>query len=74
MPLPTIIAAALAAPTMRLVWADEFSTPGRPDPSNWVYESGFVRNKELQWYQPDNARVLPDRKWNPSLIAGVGSL
>jgi beta-glucanase (GH16 family) len=41
----------------KLVWADEFNTPGAPDPSNWVYETGFVRNKELQWYQSENARV-----------------
>jgi beta-glucanase (GH16 family) len=38
-----------------LVWADEFNRDGRPDPNNWVYENGFVRNEELQWYQPDNA-------------------
>jgi beta-glucanase (GH16 family) len=38
-----------------LVWADEFNQEGRPDPNNWVYEQGFVRNEELQWYQPDNA-------------------
>lgn len=39
----------------RLVWADEFNTDGRPDPANWTYERGFVRNRELQWYQPGNA-------------------
>ena len=38
-----------------LVWADEFNEEGRPDPNNWVYENGFVRNDELQWYQPENA-------------------
>jgi beta-glucanase (GH16 family) len=41
----------------RLVWADEFEQPGRPDSTNWTYERGFVRNQELQWYQPENARV-----------------
>ena len=40
----------------KLVWADEFNRDGRPDPNNWGYEHGFVRNEELQWYQPDNAR------------------
>jgi len=40
----------------KLVWADEFDKDGRPDPCNWTYERGFVRNEELQWYQPDNAR------------------
>lgn len=41
----------------RLVWADEFDRPGPPDPESWTYERGFVRNQELQWYQPENARV-----------------
>lgn len=40
----------------RLVWADEFNEPGRPA-AHWSYEQGFVRNHELQWYQPDNAIV-----------------
>jgi beta-glucanase (GH16 family) len=40
-----------------LVWADEFDADGAPNPRNWAYESGFVRNQELQWYQPENARV-----------------
>lgn len=38
-----------------LVWHDEFNNTGKPDPENWVYEHGFVRNRELQWYQPENA-------------------
>ena len=41
----------------QLVWADEFDEPGRPNPKNWTFEHGFVRNKELQWYQPENAWV-----------------
>jgi beta-glucanase (GH16 family) len=40
-----------------LVWADEFDQAGRPDPRNWTYERGFVRNQEDQWYQPENAWV-----------------
>ena len=40
----------------RLVWSDEFETNGPPDPRNWSFETGFVRNNELQWYQPENAR------------------
>lgn len=43
-------------PGYRLVWADEFDKDGKPDPLNWDYEIGFVRNMEFQWYQPDNAR------------------
>jgi beta-glucanase (GH16 family) len=41
----------------RLVWEDEFRRDGRPDPANWTYQTGFVRNRELQWYQPQNAVV-----------------
>ncbi|MEA4985502.1 hypothetical protein SDC9_36645 [bioreactor metagenome] len=41
-------------PGMALIWSDEFNTDGKPDPKNWKYERGFVRNEELQWYQPDN--------------------
>ncbi len=40
-----------------LLWSDEFDKPGKPDSRYWVYEEGFVRNQELQWYQPDNANV-----------------
>jgi beta-glucanase (GH16 family) len=39
----------------KLVWHDEFDTNGPPNPANWNYERGFVRNNELQWYQPENA-------------------
>jgi beta-glucanase (GH16 family) len=44
-------------PGYTLVWGDEFDRDGEPDPKNWTYERGFVRNRELQWYQPANARV-----------------
>ncbi|MEM7756370.1 MAG: glycoside hydrolase family 16 protein [Planctomycetota bacterium] len=40
-----------------LVWADEFNEPGRPNADNWDFEHGFKRNREAQWYQPDNAFV-----------------
>jgi len=40
-----------------LTWADEFNVDGMPDPANWCYENGFARNKEWQWYQPDNATI-----------------
>lgn len=38
----------------KLVWSDEFDRDGKPDPEIWEYERGFERNKELQWYQPEN--------------------
>jgi beta-glucanase (GH16 family) len=37
-----------------LVWSDEFEKDGSPSPENWTFEKGFVRNRELQWYQPEN--------------------
>ncbi len=56
-----LLCSGLAAATVatagewKLVWSDEFNTNGPPDPANWDYEHGFVRNAELQWYQPENA-------------------
>ncbi len=41
----------------QLVWSDEFSVEGRPDPAKWGHEEGFVRNNEAQFYTPKNARV-----------------
>lgn len=39
----------------QLIWSDEFDEDGRPDPNHWIFENGFVRNEELQWYQEENA-------------------
>ena len=39
-----------------LIWSDEFENDGVPDPNRWIFEQGFVRNRELQWYQEENAR------------------
>jgi beta-glucanase (GH16 family) len=44
----------------RVVWSDEFEKEGAPDPGKWVYEEGYVRNNEAQFYTKDrreNARV-----------------
>ena len=46
-----------AYPGYALAWADEFDRDGPPDAANWAPERGFVRNRELQWYTPANARV-----------------
>lgn len=63
----------------RLVWADEFEKAGRPDPANWVFEEGFVRNQELQWYQQPNAfcenglliiEGRKERRPNPTYVKG----
>ena len=68
-PIGLALAAVLAGQTVAvsrsqapagyaLIWSDEFATDGAPDPANWTYERGFARNQELQWYQPDNARIV----------------
>lgn len=44
-----------------LSWAEEFDTNGKPDDQFWTYEEGFVRNRELQFYQPDNANIQDGR-------------
>ncbi|MBI1336605.1 MAG: family 16 glycosylhydrolase [Phycisphaera sp.] len=52
---PVVLAQEPTGPGYRLVWSDEFDADGKPNPENWTSERGFVRNHELQWYQPDNA-------------------
>lgn len=63
-----------------LVWSDEFDVDGPPNPDNWSFEEGFVRNEEAQWYQPDNASVQAgyliiegrrERKTNPNYDPGA---
>ncbi|MEE2642661.1 MAG: glycoside hydrolase family 16 protein [Planctomycetota bacterium] len=63
----------------RLVWADEFEKEGPPNPKNWVFEQGFLRNNEDQWYQKENAEckngmlVITGReeiKRNPQYVKG----
>lgn len=55
--LSSLLATAASATDWKLIWSDEFNQDGRPDPAKWDYEHGFVRNQELQWYQPENAAV-----------------
>jgi beta-glucanase (GH16 family) len=54
-PLPPSTANSDVPPGWKLVWSDEFDKDGLPDPKNWTFEKGFVRNEEYQWYQPENA-------------------
>lgn len=52
--------ASAVDPGWKLVWSDEFDQPGAPDVTKWIYEEGFVRNHEAQYYTRDrreNARV-----------------
>lgn len=62
----------------KLAWSDEFNVDGKPS-QDWIYETGFIRNEELQWYQADNATVnngclviagKKERIANPNYIAG----
>lgn len=55
-------------PDHQLVWADEFDTPGLPDPARWVHETQRNRNgwynNELQYYaapRAENAVVRDGR-------------
>lgn len=66
-------------PGMKLVWADEFNSSGKPNPEYWKFEKGFVRNEELQWYQEENATcsngvlLIEGRREeipNPNYVAG----
>lgn len=61
-------APALAPEGYRLVWSDEFETPGLPDPAKWSYDTQANRrgwyNSELQYYSAarlENARVEDGR-------------
>ncbi|WP_134090199.1 family 16 glycosylhydrolase [Olivibacter sp. XZL3] len=62
-----------------LVWADEFNDIGSPKAANWKFEEGFVRNKEEQWYQKENAwcegglliiEARKEDKPNPNYVEG----
>ena len=62
----------------QLVWADEFTKDGPPDPANWTYEKGFVRNQEFQFYQLENVwcekglliiEARKENKPNPMYVA-----
>ncbi len=77
--LGLLAASGCATHPAKLVWHDEFNVNGAPDPANWNYEHGFVRNEELQWYQPENAictngllviEARPEHKKNPHYAAG----
>ena len=44
----------------KLVWSDEFNIDGHPDESKWIYEHGYIRNHEGQYYTKkrlENSRV-----------------
>ena len=46
--------------SLTLVWADEFNTGEMASTDNWTYESGYVRNQEIQYYttaRPENCTL-----------------
>ncbi|HMQ90335.1 MAG TPA: glycoside hydrolase family 16 protein, partial [Flavilitoribacter sp.] len=62
-----------------LVWSDEFNAGGAPDTAVWSFERGFVRNREDQWYQSENAfckdgfliiEARKERRLNPDFVKG----
>jgi beta-glucanase (GH16 family) len=70
---------AAEAPPWTLAWSDDFLVDGPPDEASWAFETGFVRNDELQWYQPQNAvcrggllviEARRERVRNPNFVAG----
>lgn len=55
-----LLANVSTAQDWQLVWSDEFEYTGLPDPDQWNYETGYVRNQEKQYYTKErleNARV-----------------
>ena len=57
---PTPFSVTTDGGTWELIWADEFDDEGLPDSEKWGYETGYVRNDELQYYtekRTENARV-----------------
>jgi beta-glucanase (GH16 family) len=56
----TVVKAPFKPAKWKLVWSDEFDRGKVPNPKNWNYEKGFVRNGEAQFYTADrreNARI-----------------
>jgi beta-glucanase (GH16 family) len=41
----------------KLIWSDEFNGEGAPDPAKWDYETGYIRNDELQYYTKSTANT-----------------
>ncbi|MDE2126676.1 MAG: glycoside hydrolase family 16 protein [Armatimonadetes bacterium] len=59
-PALQVAAAVPKEPGYHLIWHDEFSGNGLPDPKKWGWEVGMLRNHEAEYYTKDrlaNARV-----------------
>ena len=44
----------------RLVFSDEFDADGGRDPAKWNFETGYIRNGEMQYYTPGQNAVCKD--------------
>jgi beta-glucanase (GH16 family) len=73
-----VVSFDLSTQSYQQVWADEFNAD-TINTANWGFENGFVRNEELQWYQPENAscnggiltiEARREKKPNPGYVAG----
>lgn len=69
-----------ASAEYELIWSDEFDQPFCPFPEHWNHERGFVRNHELEWFQPENAycrdemliiEARRENKPNPTYVPGT---
>jgi len=59
-----------------LVWSEEFEYSGSPSAENWGYETGHIRNNELQYYtyELDNVRVEEGLCIITALVEGEDSI
>lgn len=69
--VPAVPAGTYTRDGWRLVWADEFNTPGLPNTNLWQFGIGYIRNNEPQYYtdrrlenarQQDGCLILTARK------------
>ena len=71
--------AALAVPEgYTLVWSDDFTEPGAPDPAKWAYDTGRNKlgwyNHELQYYSRERAENAEARDGRLVITARKESL
>lgn len=76
-----VIKKPFQADKWKLEWSDEFNRGDAPDPRNWIFEKGHLRNNEAQYYtdRRENVRiedgklVIEARKdnWNGNKITSA---
>lgn len=57
--IPVFFQGCVEKKSWDLVWSEEFDYTGPPATESWSYETGYIRNRELQYYtdHPENVRV-----------------